>query len=107
MVIQAELRQTSDLEVFDQHVGARGKLAHDAATVLALKIQLDRAFAAIGGMKIGGADMLSVDAFDERRSPDARVIARTRAFDLDHVRPEVGQHLARQGPARMRASSRT
>ena len=65
--------------------------------VLALEIELDRALAAVGRMKIGRANMAAVFAFDEGRAPAAGVIAGALAFHLDHVGAEIGQYLPRPG----------
>src|SRR5262249_21314576 len=56
-VIEAELREPADLEIFDQYVRACRQLLDDAPAILALEIKLDRAFAAVGAMEIGGAEM--------------------------------------------------
>ena len=66
--------------------------------VLGLEIERDRALAAIARMIIGGGHLLAVRAFDERRSPAARVVARAGALDLDHVGAEVGEDLPRPRP---------
>ena len=68
-------------------------LLHDAPAVLALEVELDRALAAIGGVEIGGAEMVAVGALDERRPPAAGVVAGALALDLDHVGAEIGQNL--------------
>ena len=41
--------------------------------------------------------MVTVGAFDERRTPTARIVARSLALDLDHVGAEIGQHLSGPG----------
>jgi hypothetical protein len=40
-VIEAEPGEPADLEVLDQHVRSRGKLAHDAPALVALEVHLD------------------------------------------------------------------
>ena len=72
---------------------ARRQLANDAPPVLALEIDLDRAFAAIGGVEIGGTEMAAVLPFDEGRAPAPRVVTGAFALDLDHVGAEVGENL--------------
>src|SRR5689334_24334472 len=98
LVVETELRKAADLEIFDEYVRARRELANDASAVLAVEIHLDRALAAVRRVKIGRTDMFAVCAFDEWRTPTPGVVARTLAFDLDHIRPEVSQHLAGPGP---------
>ena len=96
-VIEAELGESADLEVLDQHVRARRELSHDAPALLGFEIELDRALAAIGGVEIGGAEMAAVSRFDEGRTPAARIVAGAFALDLDDVGAEVGEHLPGPG----------
>src|SRR5262249_11791667 len=98
LVVEPELGQPTDLEVFYQHIRSRGELAHDAAAFLAFEIHLDRALSAIGRVKIGGADVIFIRPFDERRAPTARIVARSGALDLDYVGTQIGQHLPGPGP---------
>src|SRR5277367_3187032 len=44
-------------------------------------------------MEVGGVELLAVFALEEGRAPDARIVARARALDLDHVGAEVRQNL--------------
>src|SRR6185312_13457418 len=97
LIVEAEFGEPADLEVLDQDVGFGGELAHEAAAFLALEVELDRTLAAVGGMEIGRADRLAIDAFDERRTPAARVVAGALALDLDDVGAEVGEHLPGPG----------
>ena len=99
-VVEPEFGEPANFEVFDQHVRTRGQLAHDAPAFLAFEIHFDRALSAIGRVKIGGADMVSVGSLDERRPPAACIVARSRALDLDHVGAQVGQHLPSPGPGK-------
>ena len=94
-IVEAEFREPADLEILDQDVGTRRELAHDALAVLALEVEFDRALAAVGGVEIGGAEMLAVLGRDERRPPAAGVVAGALALDLGHFGAEVGQNLAR------------
>ena len=94
-VIEAELLQAADLEILDQHVGARHQFLDDALALGRGEIGLDRALAAIGAMKIGGAEMTAVGRLDEGRTPGARVVAGAGALDLDDVGAEIGEQLAR------------
>src|SRR5262249_8440763 len=96
-VVESEFRQPSDLEVLDQDIGARSELAHDAPTLIAFEVHFDGAFAAISGMKIGRPDMVTIRAFDKRRTPAAGIVARALTLNLDHVGAEIGQHLPGPG----------
>ena len=96
-MIEAELGEPADLEILDQHIRPRRELAHDAASLLALKIELDRALAAIGGVEIGGAEMAAVGGLDEGRPPAAGIVARAFALYLDDIGAEVGKNLSRPG----------
>ena len=93
LIVETEFGEPADLEIFDQHVRARRKLAHDAASFLALEVELDRTLAAVGGVEISSAEMAAVGRGDERRPPAAGVVACALALDLDHVRTQVGQDL--------------
>ena len=92
-IVEAEFGEPANLEILDQHVRARRQLANDAPPVLALEIDLDRAFAAIGGVEIGGTEMAAVLALDEGRAPAPRVVTGAFALDLDHVGAEIGENL--------------
>ena len=107
LVVEAELGEPADLEILQQDVGTRGELAHDAAAFVAFKIQLDRPLAAVGRMKIGRADMAAVLAVDKGRAPAAGVVAGALAFHLVTPAPRSASICPAQGPARIRASSRT
>src|SRR6202030_526913 len=93
-VIETEFLQAADLEILDQHVGARYQLPDDALAVGRGEIGLDRALAAIGAVKIGGAEMTAVGRLDEGRAPGAGIVAGARALDLDDVSAEIGEQLA-------------
>src|SRR5205085_11976648 len=93
-----DLGEPARLEVLDPHVRAWRQLLDDARAVRGLEVRLDRALAAVGRVEIGGAEMLAVLAFDERRAPGAGVVAGAAALDLDHVGAEVGEHLAGPWP---------
>src|ERR1035437_9183978 len=71
---------------------------NSASLFLVLEVVFDRPLAGVGGMEIGRADMLAVGAFHEWRPPAACVVAGPFAFDLDNVRPQIGQRLPRPGP---------
>src|SRR5262249_23638761 len=92
-LVEAELCKPPDLEILDQHVRACRQLLDDAPAVLTLEIELDRPFAAVGGVEIGGAEMAAVGRLDEGRPPAPGVVPRPLALDLDHVGPEIGENL--------------
>ena len=97
-IVEAELLEAADLEVLEQHVGARRELLDDALALGGLEVELDRALAAIGAVEIGGAQMAAVGRRHERRAPAAGVVAGALALDLDHVGAEIGQNLAGPRP---------
>jgi len=97
LVVETEPGEAAHLEVLDQDVGLLRQLPDDAATILAFEIAFDGALAAVGGMKIGSAEMAAVLGLDERRAPGAGVVADATALDLDHVGAEIGEDLARPG----------
>src|SRR5208282_2523232 len=92
-VIEPELGEITDLEVLQQHVGARREFPDDAAAVFALEVELDRTLAAVGAVEIGGAEMAAGGGGNERRAPAAGIVAGAGALDLDHVGAEIGQDL--------------
>ena len=92
-VVEAELGERADLEVFQHHVGAGGELLDDAPPLFAVEIKLDRPLAAIGAVEIGGVEVTAVGAGHERRPPGPGVVADALAFDLDHVGAEIGEDL--------------
>lgn len=95
-VIDPELRQPSNLEILDEHIGALRKPAHDLPAVFAGKAGDDRAFAAIEGVEASGIQRFAVPSANERRPPSARVAA-VGGFDLDDVGAQVGEHLTDSG----------
>ncbi len=98
LVVEAEFGEPADLEILDQHVGASRELADDAASILALEIQLDRALAAVGGVEIGSPEMAAVGRLHKGGAPAAGVVARALALDLDDVGAEIGENLPCPGP---------
>ena len=93
LVIEAEFGEPADLEILDQHVGARRELFDDALAFRLGEIGDDRALAAIGAMKIGGRQIAAVGRRHEGRTPGAGVVARALALDLDDVGAEIGKDL--------------
>ena len=97
-IVEPVFGEAAGLEILDQHVGFGREPAHDLAALGLLEIDRDRAFAAVAGVEIGGVEPLAVLAFEERRPPAARVVARSRPLDLDDVGAEVGERLTRPRP---------
>src|SRR5262249_27209092 len=92
-IVEAEFLKPADLEILQQHVGARRKLSHDALAFGGLEIEFDRTLAAIGAVEIGRAQMAAVRRRHKRRPPAAGTIAGTLALHLDHVGAEIGENL--------------
>src|SRR5262249_3423599 len=97
-IVEAELGEPADLEILDQHVRARGELLDDAPSFCALEIELDRALAPVGGVKVGGTQVSAVGSLDEGGAPAASVVAGAFALNLDHVGAQIGENLPRPGP---------
>src|SRR5690606_3414387 len=94
VIVEPVLLQAVELEVLDQHVGGGGAPAHRLRAFRRGEIDGDRALAPVGRVIIGGRQVLAVRPGYEGRTQFARVVAAVRVLDLDHVRAEVGQHLA-------------
>ena len=95
VVVEAELPQTADLEVLDEHVGAGRELPDDGLAFGPAQIDGDRALASIGGMEIRGVAS-AVGVVDRGRTPLARVVA-AEALDFHDRRAEVREHLTGPG----------
>jgi hypothetical protein len=87
--------QPADLEILDQNIGLTGQRLRRGAVLRLPKIQHNRAFAAVRRVEIGCGPVAR--AIDEGRAPLAGVVAAGR-LDLDHLGPQIGQHLAGPGP---------
>ncbi len=98
VIVEPVFLQSADLEILDQHIGRRDQLAHRLRALRRGEIHGDRALAAIGGMVIGGRQVLAVMAHDEGRTPFAGVVTAVGVLDLDDVRAEIGEHLPAPGP---------
>jgi hypothetical protein len=90
LIVEAELGESADLEVLNQHVRARREAPHDLATPLGREVGDDRALAAIARVEIGGR--LLALRVDEGRAPAARFVA-LRTLDLDDVGAQIGERL--------------
>ncbi|MNT46778.1 hypothetical protein D3C72_1834470 [compost metagenome] len=98
-IVQPVSRQTADLEVFDQDVGLRRQLTHQALTFSLGKVDGHRLLVAIGRQVIGGlAGVFAVGILQEGRAPGASVIAITGTLDLDHLGTKVRKDLTGPRP---------
>ena len=83
---QAEPLHDTGPIIFEQNVGAREQLQHDASARFGTQVELDTALSAI--------------VCDEVRAvlpaPEAPERIALRGFDLDHLGAEIGQHQARE-----------
>jgi len=60
-------------------------------------VEGDGAFVAVAGGEVGGVrGVMAVSVFKKRRPPLAGVVARAGALNLDHISPQVREHL--RGP---------
>ena len=96
-VVEAELGEPADLEIFNQNIGSRREFFDDAPALFAFEVELNRTLAAVGAVKIGGAEMAAVGGGNKRRAPRTGVVAGAFALDLDHVGPEIGKDLPGPG----------
>src|SRR6266849_1228662 len=90
-VPEPEPIEDSRTVVFDKHVRSRRQLARSLRAPFALEVQRDAAEVAIGEQEERAA---SVDEELGAR-PTALPGTAARRLDLDHVRPHIGQVLAR------------
>ena len=97
-IVEAEFLETANLEVLQQHVGARRELLDDALAFRRLEVELDRALAAIGTVEIGRAQMAAVGRWYEGRAPGAGIVAGALALHFDHVGTKIGEDLPRPRP---------
>ena len=96
VVLEPPAAQRPRREALEQEVGPLGEPKQEPAVLLAVEVQRDAPLAGIGGEPeeaLGSAAVVSLPA----RRPAPRGIAPGR-LDLDHVRPEVGEHLPGQEP---------
>ena len=97
-VAQAVALERADLVVLDQDVAAGGQLAHQRLAVFGGDVDGHRLLAAVGGQVVGRlAGVVAAAVLEVGRAPAARVVAAAGAFDLDHLRAQVGQGLPGPG----------
>jgi len=85
------------LEVLQQHVALHGQPAHHVLPLAARKVHHHGLLVAVGthGRLAGG---VARSVLYERRPPSARVVARLRTFDFDHLRTQIAHRLRRPRP---------
>ena len=99
VIIQPELAQSAQLEVFDHHIGRVDQRLQPLKIGGVVEIADNRALAAIGGVEIGGDGFgraIRTRPLDKGRAPAAGVVA-FRGLDLDHLGAQIGQRLTDPG----------
>ena len=94
LVIQAIGRESTHLEVFDQHVGLQSQLPNQRLASRRAQVDCEGPLVTVRALEV--RSFLRFAAFlvlQPRRSPGARVVARARSLDLDDIRPKVAQQL--------------
>ena len=92
VVAETPLLERADLEVLDQHVALRDQPGEDLLPRLHRHVERHRALVAVHAEEIRGL------LLRERRAPGARVVARARRLDLDHVGAHVAEHHRAERP---------
>src|SRR5688572_21477366 len=93
-VAQAVAVEVAELEILQQHIRFRGKLARDRLALRTGEVERERFFAAVGAGEVRGfRGVAPLRVLEPRRPESARVVALFRALDLDHFRAEVGEVL--------------
>src|SRR5688572_5336586 len=88
-IVEAIALEVAELEILEQHVALRCKLACDRAALRAREIECDRLLTAIGTSEIRRiARVAPLHVFEPRRTEGARVVAFLRPLDFDHLRSE-------------------
>ena len=85
----------ADLQAYDD-VRFRSQRVHARDVFRLREICDDRFLAAVASVIVCGIAR-AIGIFGERRAPGAGVVA-GRAFDLDHLRPQIGEQLSRPWP---------
>src|SRR5216684_8256942 len=98
-MIEAVLRESSDLEIFDDYVAFGRERLHQSLTLGMDEIDRHRALAAVGRKKIRRlAALASVAGSRVRRSVSPGVVADHGLFNLDDAGAKIGQCLSRPRP---------
>lgn len=86
--------EVADFVVLDENVRLLRQFAHDLPALRIGQIDCNRAFVAVRRRKIRGIGRVVARFVRYPRWPPVTgVVAEPRAFDLDNVRAEIGQHL--------------
>jgi hypothetical protein len=96
--IQPITLEPAHLEVLHQDVGLCRHLANQRLAFGLGHVDGDGALVAVASGEVGGVGgVVAVRVLKEGRAPVAGVVPRTGALDLDHIGPQVGQHLGAPG----------
>ena len=91
LVGQAEAREGARAVVLEHDVAPLDELEEELLALGALEVDLDAFLVAVEADEVRGL------AAGQRRSPRARDVARASRLELDHLRPEVGEHGGAEG----------
>jgi hypothetical protein len=93
------MAQSADLEVFDEDIRLARKLLDQCLSFGLAQVHCHGSLVAIGAHIVSRFPRcVAVDVSKPGRSPCARIVTRSGTFDLDDVRPEIGQQLAGPWP---------
>ncbi len=93
-VVETVLGEAADLEVLHQHIGLQREIADDLLSFRFREIDGDGQFAAIARQVVRRLRRVAAGrVLQEGRSPRARVVAASRALDLDDGRAQVRKQL--------------
>ena len=93
-VVQAIARHVAHLEVLDEHIAVFDQIADQLLALGLGNVAGQRTLVAVGAQVIRRLGrVMAFAVFQKGRAPAARVVARPRSFDLDHVSPQIGQVL--------------
>ena len=93
-ISEAELLQTAELEVFDQHVAALDKLLDGGDAFRFGEVDGDRALIAIAAEVVAAfGRVAAVAILDVRRAPRARLVADARSLNFDDFGAEISEQL--------------
>src|SRR5439155_1293987 len=95
---KAVAREVAELVVLDEHVRDLRELARELLPLGLGDVERDRFLAAVGRGVVGRVLAVApVPVLHPGRTESARVVARARTLDLDHVGAEIGEVLPRPG----------
>ena len=93
LIAQAVFGQGADLEILNQDIAMLKQLMDDRLTLGLRDIQCHGLLVAIDADEVSAF----LRVWHERRCEAARIITRFRAFNLDHFRAQIAQHLGAGG----------